>query len=108
MPLNGFEIADIRPANNNNSQVNEQVEGSALYETQSEAVQEILSRMPHWIVRRGTALLFAVIILLFAGAYFIKFPDLIRAGIQITSSAPPVKIVSPVNGKIRKMFVERN
>jgi multidrug efflux pump subunit AcrA (membrane-fusion protein) len=108
MPLNGFEIADIRPANNNNSHVNEKVEGSALYETQSEAVQEILSRMPHWIVRRGTALLFAVIILLFGGAYFIKFPDLIPAGIQITSSAPPVKIVSPVNGKIRKMFVERN
>ncbi|MEO5890281.1 MAG: HlyD family efflux transporter periplasmic adaptor subunit [Ferruginibacter sp.] len=74
----------------------------------SEEVQDIISRMPHWIVRRGTAVLFVVVILLFSGSYFIRYPDVITTNVYITSSNPPVKIVAQGSGKIKQMFVQNN
>lgn len=64
--------------------------------------------MPHWLVRRGTTLLFVIVALLFAGAYFIRFPDVIVTQVNITSSNPPVKIVAQAGGKIREIFVQNN
>lgn len=44
------------------------------YEYHHEDVQDIISKMPHWLVRRGTTLLFAIVALLFAGAYLSATP----------------------------------
>jgi multidrug efflux pump subunit AcrA (membrane-fusion protein) len=78
------------------------------YQHHHEDVQDIMSKMPHWLVRRGTTLLFVIVALLFAGAYFIRFPDVIVTQVNITSSNPPVKIVAQAGGKIREMFVQNN
>jgi multidrug efflux pump subunit AcrA (membrane-fusion protein) len=78
------------------------------YQHHHEEVQDIMSKMPHWIVRRGIALLFAVIMLLFAGACFIHYPDVITTQVNITSANPPVKIVAQSSGKISEIFVPNN
>lgn len=78
------------------------------YQHHHEEVQDIMSKMPHWIVRRGITLLFAVVILLFAGAYFIHYPDVITTQVNITSANPPVKIVAQTGGKISELFVQNN
>lgn len=78
------------------------------YEVRSEEVQDIMSKMPHWIIRRGTTVLFVVVALLLGGAYFIHYPDVIVTGVNITSSNPPVKIVAQSDGKIQRMFVQDN
>ncbi|WP_217606382.1 HlyD family secretion protein [Chitinophaga sp. GbtcB8] len=78
------------------------------YQHHHEEVQDIMSKMPHWIVRRGITLLFAVVILLFAGAYFIHYPDVITTQVNITSANPPVKIVAQPGGKISELFVQNN
>jgi len=78
------------------------------YQHHHEEVQDIMSKMPHWIVRRGITLLLAVIILLFAGAYFIHYPDVITTQVNITSANPPVKIVAQTGGKISELFVQNN
>lgn len=78
------------------------------YQHHHEEVQDIMSKMPHWIVRRGIILLFAVVILLFAGAYFIHYPDVISTQVNITSANPPVKIIAQTGGKISELFVQNN
>lgn len=78
------------------------------YQHHHEEVQDIMSKMPHWIVRRGITLLLTVIILLFAGAYFIHYPDVITTQVNITSANPPVKIVAQTGGKISELFVQNN
>lgn len=79
-----------------------------LREQNSEEVQDIMSKMPHWLIRRGITLLFAVMILLFAGAYFIRYPDVIVTQVTINSGNPPVKLVAPASGKIQQLFVQNN
>ena len=48
-------------------------------ELHSEAVQEILGSPPRWLIRSGITVIFAVIVCLFAGSYFIKYPDILKA-----------------------------
>jgi multidrug resistance efflux pump len=75
------------------------------YELRSEEVQEIMSKMPHWIVRRGATVLFILVLLLLAGAYFIHYPDIVLAKVSITSANPPVKLVTQSSGKIQYLPV---
>ena len=52
-------------------------------ELHSEAVQEILGSPPRWLIRSGITVIFAVIVCLFAGSYFIKYPDILKDTIMI-------------------------
>lgn len=79
-----------------------------LYNTRSEEVQEIMGRMPSWIIRRGITLMAIIILVLFIGAYFFKYPDVIPAAVTISSGNPPVAIVARNNLPINKLLVENN
>ena len=57
----------------------------------SEEVQEILGRPPRWIVRWGIAVICAVVVGLFVGGYFIKYPEVIAGLITITAEAEAIK-----------------
>lgn len=74
----------------------------------SEEVHEILSKMPHWIITNGITVLLVIILLLFTGAYFIRYPDIVVTRVTITSSDPPVRLIAQTNGKIQKIFVSNN
>lgn len=110
MPQNDYHIADIIAEYNGNGHNETKPTSTApsQYELRSDEVQDIMSRMPHWIIRRGTTVLWLVISLLFAGAYFIHYPDTIVTTVTISSSNPPVKIVSPSSAKIQRIFVANN
>lgn len=108
MPQKDYHIANADAEYNGNGHNNRSSVSSAIYGLTSEEVQDIMSKMPHWIIRQGTAILFAAIILLFAGAYFIHYPDVIVTNINITSSNPAVKIVAQNNGRIQRIFVQNN
>jgi multidrug resistance efflux pump len=79
-----------------------------LYQTRSEEVQEIMGRMPSWIVRYGIMLAGAILCLLLFGAYYIRFPDKASANIVITSSNPPVKIIAEKGGRINSFALKQN
>ncbi len=75
-------------------------------ELRSEEVQEILTRVPHWMIRWGTVLIFGIILMLFFTSWFIKYPDVITTQIVITTNIPPEKLVSKVSGKIEVILVK--
>ena len=71
----------------------------------SDEVQEILTRPPGWLVRWGITVLFIIIICLFTGSYFFKYPDTINASIIITSENLPANVVARTTGRIDTIFV---
>jgi multidrug resistance efflux pump len=77
-------------------------------EIRSDEVQEILGTPPRWIIRWGITIMLLVVLVLLAGSYFYKYPDLISSRITIVSENPPVQIVAKSNGKLDQLFVENN
>ena len=49
-----------------------------LPELRSEEVQEVLGWVPPWILRSGITVLFFIVIVLFLGSWFYKYPDIIE------------------------------
>ena len=74
-------------------------------ELRSPEVQEILGRPPKKIVRIGITIIFVVIILLFVGSYFIKYPEVLTASITVTTENLPAEVMSKVTGKIDTILV---
>jgi multidrug efflux pump subunit AcrA (membrane-fusion protein) len=107
MPENNYDIAtEVNKSINGHSFHPQQT--ASRYELRSEEVNDIISKMPHWIIRQGTLVLFIVMAMLFAGAYFVRYPDVIVTSVNITSTNPPVKIVAQTSGRIKKFFVQNN
>lgn len=77
-------------------------------ELRSEEVQEILNKVPHWMIRWGNLLLLLLIVLLFIISWFVKYPDIISSEAIITTEIPPQKEFAKVTGKIDTIFVKDN
>ena len=56
-------------------------------ELRSEEFQEIVEQSPRWMIRSGISLVLGLLLLLLAGSYFFKYPDVIET--KITLSADP-------------------
>ncbi|PZR10005.1 MAG: HlyD family secretion protein [Flavobacterium psychrophilum] len=75
------------------------------FELRSEELQEILTRIPHWMIRWGNMVIFAIILLLFAFSWIIKYPEIITADITVTTSTPPERIIARSTGRLYKILV---
>lgn len=75
-------------------------------ELRSAEVQEVMSRIPPWILRRGITLLFIIVLLLLIGSWFFKYPDVIQAEITVTSEEPPASVIARSTGKIDEIYAE--
>lgn len=75
-------------------------------ELRSEEVQDILTKIPNWILRWGSVVILCIILILFVVSYWVKYPDTITTEITITTSIPPEKLIAKTNGKIDKIFVK--
>lgn len=75
-------------------------------ELRSEEVQDILTRMPHWMVRWGNAVILIIIVLVLFFSWFVKYPEIVTTQITITTQIPPEKLVAKSSGKIEKILVK--
>jgi multidrug resistance efflux pump len=75
-------------------------------ELRSEEVQEILTRVPHWMIRWGNILVLVILFSMMVGAYYVKYPDIVTTQVIITTQNPPEKLVARTNGKIAEILVE--
>ncbi len=74
-------------------------------ELRSDEIQEIIAKVPNWILRWGISLILFVIIIIFAISYFIKYPDVVVTNLKLTSPNTPNAIISKIDGKLMRLFV---
>ena len=66
----------------------------------SDEVQEIMSYVPHWIVRWGITVVCFTLVMLLGVSWLIKYPDIVTGQVTIVSSAPPVGVIPRASGKM--------
>ena len=77
-------------------------------ELRSDEVQEILTKVPHWMIRWGNLLFLFLILMVLLISWFVKYPDLIVSEAIITTQSPPQREYARSSGKIEAIFVEDN
>ena len=78
---------------------------SASSALRSEAVQEIVSHKPGFLIRHGITLFFIILVLMIATCWFIQYPDLVSATAKLTSLNAPKPVVCKTDGKLVKLLV---
>jgi len=75
-------------------------------ELRSEEVQEILTRVPHWMIRWGSVVVLFILLSLFFVSWMVKYPDIITTQIVITTNIPTEKLVARTSGKLEAILVK--
>jgi len=75
-------------------------------ELRSEEVQDILTRVPHWMIRWGSVVILLTLCSLFFVSWLIRYPDIISAQITITTNVPPEKLIARSTGKIEAILIK--
>jgi multidrug efflux pump subunit AcrA (membrane-fusion protein) len=73
--------------------------------THSEELQEIMGRIPSRVIRRGTMVIFAILVVILVLSWVVKYPEMVTAPITITTLNPPADLMAKSTGKIEKLFV---
>ena len=77
-------------------------------ELRSEELQDVMGKIPPWILRRGITVLFCVVVVLLVGSAFFTYPDMIQAPVTLTGSMPPAGVVAFSSGKLDMLHTQDN
>lgn len=69
-------------------------------------VNDILGRTPPWILRSGTSLVAAAVVLLLVMSWFIQYPDSINGRIIITGTNPAVPVMARQSGYLERLAIK--
>jgi multidrug resistance efflux pump len=72
----------------------------------SDPVKEIMGTPPGRILRWGTTILLLIFVLFIIFAWLIRYPDTIPAPVEITTTNPPVTLITKITGHINLFFVK--
>jgi multidrug resistance efflux pump len=82
-------------------------DGDAI-ELRSEEIQEIISQVPHWLVRCGTTVFFLTVAALLGLSWMVRYPDMVDGRLTLTTPRPPVRIVARTSGELQQVLVSDN
>ena len=74
----------------------------------SDAISEIISRRPRFTERWALFIFMIILLLLSAGTWFIKYPDVIQANATLTAANAPKEIITRQEGKLDQLFVNND
>jgi len=74
----------------------------------SDEYNEVISRVPSWLIRWGITVFFLMLVLMVLGSYLIKYPDIVKVPFHLTSQHAPKPVVARLDGKLVKLFLEEN
>jgi multidrug resistance efflux pump len=77
-----------------------------VYERRGSGVDNIMAKMPNWLIRRGTVLLCFLFGGFFVFACLIHYPDEVNTPVVITGLSPSFDIKSPLEGRMWKIFLK--
>ena len=75
-------------------------------ELRHDSINELLGAAPGWIIRWETTVFFGVIAVLLIGAYFFRYPVVVKAPVVITTQQPAIWVVANTSGKIDSIYVD--
>jgi HlyD family secretion protein len=78
------------------------------FEERSEVAQEIISRKPDFFEKWSLLVFFVLLLLLLAGTWFIRYPDIIQAHAVLTGDNAPKGIIPRQSGRLIALFFENN
>lgn len=76
--------------------------------TRSEDIQDIIGRVPSWIVRAGSITVFVFFCFLILIGWLFQYPDIVNGSITITCQNPPADLVSRSSGRVRFLIAENS
>ncbi|MDB5153566.1 MAG: HlyD family efflux transporter periplasmic adaptor subunit [Mucilaginibacter sp.] len=71
-------------------------------------MQDIITKVPSWILRWGITLFFCLLLLIIGLSAFIRYPDIVNASLTIDSPNSPKPVVAKISGKLVKLLVKEN
>lgn len=71
----------------------------------STSINEIIEKKPNWLIRYGIGSMLFILLLLLIASWIVKYPDVIKGKVEITTPIPPVEVVSKINATIKKRNV---
>lgn len=74
-------------------------------ELRSDEFQEIVQQSPRWLIRSGISLILGIVLLLLAGSYFFRYPDVINADVVVLSENPPAYLAARTTARIDSIMV---
>jgi multidrug efflux pump subunit AcrA (membrane-fusion protein) len=74
----------------------------------TEDIQEIITKVPSWIVRWGITLLFSVLLIMVAISVLVRYPDMVKMPVKLLSSGNASSVVANAPGVITKVFVKKD
>ena len=69
-------------------------------EVNSEEVQEIITAVPSWILRRGITLIFGILLIIVVACEFITYPDIVKTTLKVNSLNAPKMVPAKQTAKI--------
>ncbi len=71
----------------------------------SEEFQEVLGKVPSWILRRGITLISLIALLVLIGSAYFKYPDTITTTMILTGTTPATTLIARTSGKIQELNI---
>lgn len=73
-------------------------------EVNSEEVQEIITAVPSWILRRGITLIFSILLAIVLISAFIQYPDVVKTSLKVNSLNAPKAVFVKQTGKLLSLL----
>lgn len=74
----------------------------------SDEVQDIITKVPPWLLRWGITLFFGILMLIVLLSALIRYPDIVDASLKIDSPNSPKPVVAKIPGKLVRLLVKEN
>lgn len=74
-------------------------------EVNSEEVQEIITAVPSWILRRGITVIFGILLAIVLISAFIQYPDVVKVNLKVNSLNAPKTVYVKQTGKLLSLLV---
>ncbi|HAQ17655.1 MAG TPA: hypothetical protein DCR40_00285 [Prolixibacteraceae bacterium] len=73
-------------------------------ELRSDEFQEIVQQSPRWMIRSGISLIFGLFVVMLAGSYFFRYPDVIKCNVVLGYENPSSNNDTLMNSPEQKAF----
>lgn len=69
-------------------------------------VNEIITAVPSWILRRGITIVFLLLVLILFLSAFIRYPDIVKTSLKVNSLNSPKPVIAHQQGKLVKILIK--